>query len=126
MTTKSKYVWLNTALQGNTTVNSSMNAFSGNWTWVWVSGVTNTLTPFTYDNWGLLQSNNFNGDSIYLNTSDYKFYVGVGSNIYYNASFESIGVLCEIAASSLTTSQINILGQTSTQAYTSTGLRLFF
>ena len=101
-----------------------MNAFSGNWTWVWVSGVTNTLTPFTSDNWGLLQSSNFNGDSIYLNTSDYKFYVGVGSNIYYNTSSESIGILCEIAASSLTTGQINILSQTSTQAYTSTGFEL--
>ena len=104
MTTKSKYVWLNTALQGNTTVNSSMNAFSGNWTWVWVSGVTNTLTPFTYDNWGLLQSNNFN---IYLNTSDYKFYVGVGRN--NNASFESINVLCEIAASNMLENKFNLI-----------------
>ena len=54
----------------------------------------------------------------------YKFHVGVGSNIYYNTSSESIGILCEIAASSLTTGQINILSQTSTQAYTSTGFEL--
>lgn len=64
------------------------------------------------------QSTNFNGDSIYLKTADYKLYVGTGSESYYNSATESIGVLCETKVNSLTSSQISISLKKKDTAYT--------
>jgi hypothetical protein len=117
---KASYFWLNTASQRNNSLNATaLNGFSSNWTWVWVSGISNSYASFSYDNWGPFQSTNFNGDSVYLNASDFRFYVGLSSQSYFNSSFQYAGVLCESAVNGLSTSQINLLPISSSQAYTS-------
>ena len=112
--TTSKYFWLNTASQRS----GVETAFNSNWTWVWVSTQSNAYKPFSYDNWGVDQSTNYNGDSVYLKSDDYKFYVGTGSQVYFNSTFESAGILCETTVTSLASNQINILLNKQTEAYT--------
>lgn len=112
--TSDKYFWLNTAIQRDPS-----NAFSSNWTWVWLSSQTNSYSNFTYDNWAAGEATNFNGDSVYMKISDGKFYVRAGSQVYYNASNgESVGVMCEAKMNGLASSQINILLKSSNDAYT--------
>lgn len=111
--TTAKYFWLNTATRRN-----ASSPFSGNWTWLWISTQNNSYSEFGYDNWGANQSTNFNGDSVYLATKDYKLYVAVGKDAYFNGANESIGVLCETTKNSLTKSQINVVLSEQSQAYT--------
>jgi len=101
--------WLNTATQRN-----SSDPFSLTWTWVWLSSQTNTYQMFNYSNWGNNQSTNFNGDSIYLNTTDLKFYVGAGNTLY----LKNTGSICEAKLNTLATSQISISLTQKNQAYT--------
>ena len=115
--TQSEYFWLNTAIYRSNLASSI--------TWVWLSPETSyRIVPLSYDNWGPQQLSNFDGDSIYLNTNDYKFYVGVGSQIYYNSNYQSAGVLCESFTNGLARNQINVVEVSQVPANTIAGLVL--
>lgn len=102
-TSSSKYFWLNSALQ--TTLNSQS-------LWVWASN-----GQMINYNWAASQSTNFNGDSLFLNTTDNQFYVGIGSQTYSPLS----GFLCEASVSGLSSNNLNILFLNQAQAYSTTG-----
>ena len=106
---QSKYFWLNTAIYRNASVT--------NWQWVWVSSITSSMQTFAFNNW-YNGTFDFNGDSVYLSTRDYKFYVGNGGQLYYNSSFENIGILCEAPVNPMSNNQINILLLSKTAAFT--------
>lgn len=98
----SQYFWLNSA---------RLVAIGNQNIWVWGS---NGL-PISY-NWAAGQSNNFNGDSVYLNVTDNQFYVGLSSQSYASVS----GFLCEAPVAGLSSNNLNILRINQTQAYSTT------
>jgi hypothetical protein len=99
--TQSQYYWLNTALQ---------TSLTGQKFWVWASNGQ----PINFD-WAASQITNFNGDSIYLNTTDNQFYVGSGSQNYSSKS----GLLCQAPVSGLSSSNLNVVLLNQTQAFSS-------
>jgi hypothetical protein len=61
------------------------------------------MVPLDYDNWGVGQlANLFSGDSVYLSTADYKFYVNPG------VAMINPGIVCQSNILGLTANQINI------------------
>lgn len=66
------------------------------------------MVPINY-NWAPGQSDLFNGDSVYLNTTDFKFYVGTQS-----LSAAQAGVVCQSSIKGMSSDQIviNLLNQT--------------
>ena len=63
---------------------------------------------------------NFNGDSIYLNMSDYRFYVGTGNSIHMSFSNNYVGIVCEAEIDALRENQINIVEISQANLYTNT------
>jgi hypothetical protein len=110
--TKSKYFWLNTALiRGNQTTPS----------WIWSSGITKTVQNIPSGIWGPFQSDTFDGDSIYLNTNDFKLYVDMGNQVPSLFGNQLAGILCESRINPLADSQINIVRETKEDIFTSLG-----
>lgn len=107
--------WTSTAISRN-----ASSANHADWSWVWASKITNMLHPISYDNWAPFHANNFNGDSVYLNSSDLKYYVGLGSQNYSNQN-TVVGLICESNINGLSDNQLNILELKKVQVFTSLG-----
>jgi hypothetical protein len=103
----SKFFWLNSAIYRNSTLKP---------TWVWSSGIKHTLKIIDYDNWGVNQSNNFNGDALYVNTTDFKFYAGTSNELKVDGA-----IVCESSLYGLGDSNINIIENNRTIAFTKYG-----
>jgi hypothetical protein len=84
---------------------------------VWASELTNQLEPINYNNWGLSQSQNFSGDSIYVRELDFKFYVGYSSLTPIELIRPPI-ILCESDIKGLKDSQMSFRQLSTTQAFT--------
>jgi hypothetical protein len=96
-----------------------------NWIWVWASKLTNSLEPINYNNWGLSQSQNFSGDSVYVSELDFKFYVGLSSVTPIELA-RSPNILCESYIKGLKDNQMSFVQLRKTQAFTDSRLALGF
>jgi hypothetical protein len=89
------YIWLNLAQYRNGSTDQAR------WSWVWA--LPGLMVPLDYDNWGVGQLDNlFSGDSVYLSTVDYKFYVNP------NIAMLNPGIVCQSKIVGLAADQINI------------------
>ncbi|CAF0782126.1 unnamed protein product [Brachionus calyciflorus] len=100
--------WTSSAVFRNGSTNES------NWSWIWSSKLTNKIQPISYDNWGAFQQTNYNGDSLFLNSSDYRFYVELSRN-------NLTGFICESNVNGLSDSSISIIELNQTSVFTSLG-----
>lgn len=112
--------WLNLKQLGDNKYWTSSAVFRNgsnnetNWSWVWASKLSNTIHPIEFDNWGAFQEKNFNGDSLYLNKSDSRFYVELSRN-------NLTGFICESRVRGLEDLNININELSQTASFTNTG-----
>lgn len=100
--------WISSAVSRNGTNNES------GWSWVWASRLTNAIYSIDFDNWGAFQQRNFNGDSLYLNGIDNRFYVELSRN-------RLNGFICESKIKGLTDLNININELSQQTSFTNLG-----
>ena len=103
------YFWLNSAIFRNGSTSQT------DWSWVWNSP-TDTLTPINYKNWATGHSKLFTSDSIYLNTTDLKFYVNP------NTVLTNTGLVCQTSIVSLSSSQLSVTQISSSTSYSALSL----
>ena len=83
------------------------------------------MYPISADLWGLLQSQDFDNDSVYLNARDFKLYIGMGNNVPTllsdSSSSKLAGYICEAKINSITAGHIDVTEISRSRLFTNRG-----